>query len=128
MGSRKMSFNPADATPHICIVGAGISGLRCADILLQQGFQVTMLEGRNRIGGRVSLYFHMTDAPPVKADCFPQICQSDKLGYTVDLYVETIGLRVNWELTCVKWTKLDRKHLPFRCPSCLTLALLACHR
>ncbi|ERF71533.1 hypothetical protein EPUS_00522 [Endocarpon pusillum Z07020] len=52
MGSRKISFNLADATPHICIVGAGISGLRSADILLQQGFQVTMLEGRDRIGGR----------------------------------------------------------------------------
>ncbi|KAL5594625.1 hypothetical protein BROUX41_001544 [Berkeleyomyces rouxiae] len=38
---------------HIGIVGAGFSGLRCADILLSQGFQVTILEGRNRIGGRV---------------------------------------------------------------------------
>ncbi|PHH52992.1 Protein FLOWERING LOCUS D, partial [Ceratocystis fimbriata CBS 114723] len=38
---------------HIGIIGAGISGLRCADILLSHGFQVTILEGRNRIGGRV---------------------------------------------------------------------------
>ncbi|KAK6082165.1 flavin containing amine oxidoreductase [Seiridium cupressi] len=52
-------------TPHVCIVGAGVSGLRCADILLSHGFKVTILEARERIGGRV--------------------CQSDELGYTVDL-------------------------------------------
>jgi D-arabinose 1-dehydrogenase-like Zn-dependent alcohol dehydrogenase len=38
--------------PRIGIVGAGVSGLRCADVLLQQGFNVTVLEGRDRIGGR----------------------------------------------------------------------------
>lgn len=40
--------------PSIGIVGAGISGLRCADVLLENGFQVTILEARDRIGGRVS--------------------------------------------------------------------------
>lgn len=45
---------------HVGIVGAGISGLRCADILLEQGFQVTIFEARDRIGGRVGLY---TDGP-----------------------------------------------------------------
>jgi phytoene dehydrogenase-like protein len=42
--------------PHVCIVGAGVSGLRCADILLSQGFKVTILEARDRIGGRVRTY------------------------------------------------------------------------
>ncbi|KAI2472925.1 FAD/NAD(P)-binding domain-containing protein [Annulohypoxylon bovei var. microspora] len=55
----------SDKRPHVGIVGAGISGLRCADILLNHGFKVTILEARNRIGGR--------------------ICQSDELGYTVDI-------------------------------------------
>ena len=40
--------------PHIGIVGAGLSGLRCADILLQHGFKVTIIEARNRVGGRVN--------------------------------------------------------------------------
>lgn len=61
-------------TPHICIVGAGISGLRCASELLDHGFKVTILEARDRIGGRV--------------------CQSDELGYTVDIgpnWIHTSG-------------------------------------
>jgi monoamine oxidase len=40
---------------HVGIVGAGISGLRCADILLSHGFEVTILEARDRIGGRVCI-------------------------------------------------------------------------
>ncbi|PGH02885.1 hypothetical protein AJ80_08783 [Polytolypa hystricis UAMH7299] len=39
--------------PHIGIVGAGIAGLRCADVLLGRGFRVTILEARDYIGGRV---------------------------------------------------------------------------
>ncbi|KKA29640.1 hypothetical protein TD95_000693 [Thielaviopsis punctulata] len=38
---------------HIGIIGAGFSGLRCADVLLSHGFRVTIIEGRSRIGGRV---------------------------------------------------------------------------
>ena len=34
------------------MVGAGLAGLRCADILLQYGFKVTVLEARDRVGGR----------------------------------------------------------------------------
>ncbi|CAJ2502630.1 Uu.00g100240.m01.CDS01 [Anthostomella pinea] len=39
--------------PHIGVIGAGLAGLRCADILLQHHFRVTLIEGRNRLGGRV---------------------------------------------------------------------------
>jgi hypothetical protein len=39
--------------PHVCIVGAGVAGMRCADVLLQHGAKVTRLEGRDRVGGRV---------------------------------------------------------------------------
>lgn len=39
--------------PHIAVIGAGIAGLRCADVLIQAGFTVTIYEARNRMGGRV---------------------------------------------------------------------------
>ena len=40
-------------SPHIAVVGAGVAGLRAADVLLRSGFQVTALEARDRLGGRV---------------------------------------------------------------------------
>ena len=61
------------------IVGAGFAGLRCADILLQHGFKVTILEARNRLGGRVG--------------------QSWYLGHPVDLYVNDFSARI-WR--CLK--------------------------
>jgi len=43
----------AGRVPHVCVVGAGVAGLRCADVLSKRGIKVTLLEARNRIGGRV---------------------------------------------------------------------------
>lgn len=44
---------PKGRVPHICVVGAGMSGLRCAEVLTESGMKVTILEARDRIGGRV---------------------------------------------------------------------------
>lgn len=38
---------------RVCVVGAGVAGLRAADTLARHGAEVTILEARNRIGGRV---------------------------------------------------------------------------
>jgi NADPH-dependent 2,4-dienoyl-CoA reductase/sulfur reductase-like enzyme len=40
---------------HVCVIGAGLAGLRCAEVLIEKGVRVTILEARDRIGGRVSL-------------------------------------------------------------------------
>ncbi|PLB52788.1 flavin-containing amine oxidase [Aspergillus steynii IBT 23096] len=53
--------------PHVAIIGAGFSGLRCADILAQNGAQVTIFEARNRVGGRVhqsEVGNHLVDLGP----------------------------------------------------------------
>jgi len=47
-------YYPNMKPPRVCIVGAGMAGLRCADLLIKGGLHVTMLEARDRIGGRVS--------------------------------------------------------------------------
>lgn len=46
-------MRPKGKIPNIAIVGAGISGLRCADVLVKSGARVTIYEARDRIGGRV---------------------------------------------------------------------------
>ena len=50
-------------TTRVCIIGAGVSGLRCATVLLENGFDVTILEARNRIGGRVAQSDEMGPLP-----------------------------------------------------------------
>ncbi|CAG8979542.1 hypothetical protein HYALB_00004995 [Hymenoscyphus albidus] len=51
-GSQKIRTANRTTKPRIGIVGAGIAGLRCADVLLKHGFDVTILEARDRTGGR----------------------------------------------------------------------------
>lgn len=44
---------------HVVIIGAGISGLVAATLLAQKGYRVTVLESRDRVGGRtLSKTFH----------------------------------------------------------------------
>lgn len=38
---------------RICVIGAGVAGLRAADVLLRRGAHVTLIEARDRVGGRV---------------------------------------------------------------------------
>lgn len=41
--------------PRVAVIGAGFSGLSCADVLMQNGAHVTIFEARDRVGGRVRL-------------------------------------------------------------------------
>ena len=46
----------ATAPRHIVIVGAGIAGLTAGMLLKEAGHKVTILEARNRLGGRIYTY------------------------------------------------------------------------
>ncbi|KAI9842906.1 MAG: hypothetical protein M1837_006738 [Sclerophora amabilis] len=50
---------PPGCVPHVCVVGAGMAGLRCAEVLIRNGIKVTILEGRDRIGGRIHQSSHL---------------------------------------------------------------------
>ncbi|KAL8827057.1 MAG: hypothetical protein Q9191_003423 [Dirinaria sp. TL-2023a] len=50
---------PGGRLPHVCVVGAGMAGLRCAEVLSHKGIKVTILEARDRIGGRIHQSEHL---------------------------------------------------------------------
>jgi hypothetical protein len=50
---RNASTMAKEKLPSIAVIGAGMAGLRCSDILARSGVTVTLFEARDRIGGRV---------------------------------------------------------------------------
>ena len=50
------------------VIGAGISGLAAANHLKQQGCEVTVIEARDRIGGRINTDVMGTTAGGIKVD------------------------------------------------------------
>ncbi|KNB02082.1 hypothetical protein FOXG_18986 [Fusarium oxysporum f. sp. lycopersici 4287] len=85
--------------PHIGVVGAGLAGLRCADILIQNGFKVTIIEARNRVGGRL----HQEVLPNGHlADVGPNWIHGTNDNPMLDLAKQTNTAISDWESTsCV---------------------------
>lgn len=65
-----------NADSEIIQIGAGFAGLRCADVLSQKGLKVTILEGRDRIGGRVSRISRQAGPRLMKAGLSTISCRS----------------------------------------------------
>jgi phytoene dehydrogenase-like protein len=45
-------MSPAPARSQVVVVGAGLSGLRCASLLSTQGYETVVFEASDGIGGR----------------------------------------------------------------------------
>lgn len=61
--------NTAKKSPSVLVLGAGLSGLYAALLLERAGVMVTVLEGRDRVGGRV----HTLDDLPGKPEAGAQV-------------------------------------------------------
>lgn len=51
--SHAQSNAPTPTSPHVLVIGAGMAGLTVARSLHDAGIKVTIIEGRNRVGGRL---------------------------------------------------------------------------
>lgn len=50
---RKRAEEQLERPIQVCVVGAGLAGLKCAQVLIDAGIDVTVFEARDRVGGRV---------------------------------------------------------------------------
>ncbi|KAH7068103.1 hypothetical protein BKA63DRAFT_106292 [Paraphoma chrysanthemicola] len=83
----------AGTVPHVCIVGAGVAGLRCAAVLLKHAAKVTILEGRDRVGGRL----FQSDALGHLVDLGPNWIHGTDHNPILDLAKETNTQTMNWD-------------------------------
>lgn len=72
----------------VIVIGAGLSGLYAARLLADEGAKVVVVEGRNRIGGRLESYRHLEGAPEAGGDSilggYGRVRDlADQLGLTV---------------------------------------------
>ena len=58
-----LSLEIAAAARRVIVIGAGLSGLRTAMLLQKIGFEVRVVEGRNRVGGRVFTLDYLSGHP-----------------------------------------------------------------
>ncbi|KAK9418635.1 putative Amine oxidase domain-containing protein [Seiridium unicorne] len=85
-GLGKRRTKARDHKPQVAIVGAGLAGLRCASLLLDHDdFEVTLIEGRDRLGGRV----HQVKLPNGHlVDCGPNWIHGTEDNAILDIATE----------------------------------------
>lgn len=53
----------AQSRPRVLVLGAGLAGLHAATLLESRGFPVTVIEARDRVGGRLKTLDHVSGRP-----------------------------------------------------------------
>ena len=73
---------------HVIIIGAGLAGLASATALAPRGFRVTILEARNRLGGRAGSFTDAASGQMVDA------CQHVSMGCCTNMayFCRTVGI------------------------------------
>src|SRR5438105_7093692 len=72
----------------VLIIGGGLAGLAAATVLAPRGFQVTVLESRNRLGGRASSFQDAASGQLLDT------CQHVSMGCCTNLahFCRTVGI------------------------------------
>lgn len=60
---KSQRFIATSSKKRVVVIGAGLSGLAAAQKLRRQGYEVVVVEARERIGGRIWTSFKWTDMP-----------------------------------------------------------------
>src|SRR5947199_6138443 len=114
---------------HVVILGGGLAGLAAATALAPRGFRVTVLESRNRLGGRAGSFQDAATGQLIDA------CQHVSMGCCTNLahFCQTLGLAHHLvPQTCLYFMTPDRRVSRFRAdgwpaPFHLSRSFLAAH-
>ena len=99
---------------RVLIIGGGLAGLAAATALAPRGYQVTILEARNRLGGRASSF------QDPASDQLIDACQHVSMGCCTNFahFCRTIGIdRLLRRQPCLYFMTPDRRLSRFRADS-----------
>jgi squalene-associated FAD-dependent desaturase len=96
---------------RVLIIGGGLAGLAAATALAPRGFRVTLLESRNRLGGRASSFTDAATGQLIDA------CQHVSMGCCTNLahFFRTVGVAALLQpQSCLYFMTPDRRVSRFR--------------